>query len=254
MPLILGYKTKFHIPNMKKIIPGILLISSLTFAGLIIFNSPELPNTNIQKSQITNEIKTTRVEALNHSLSENQQTRTQTQANATQKVIEKIAHEIVTEPQLTDIDPNQLIGRVFEEGIANFDIKSIRPEVNLFSLNIGSENNQQAIKTYAQNFKKIVAENTLYSTTDNKKATLEDLNFLLISYKEILPELYKLAVPPSVATIHRDGIIVLETQKNILEKLVNAEQDPVAAILAMKLIPEVNQEIINFFQNKLGEL
>lgn len=235
---------------MKKIISGILLIGSLTFAGLIILESPDLPDF---VADISTETKTEQNNKTGGAPNY-QSPQIPSQPNTTQELVKRVVQELKDEPRLDSINPDELVNQIFEGGIANLDIKSIRPDVELSSLKIISDNSSAAIKNYARDFKNIIARNASYPSIENKDATISDLQLLLFSYKKILPELYQLTVPTSIALLHKEGITVLETQKNILEKLVNAEKDPIAAILAMELIPNVNQEIIAFFQDKLNKL
>ena len=240
----------------KKLISGILIIGSLTFAGLLIFDAGQSVYENRQ-SEIAGAPQSQKSENI-ESLSYRRQPGIN---NNTEELAKKISEEIVAlnpegpqeiqgESWLNASEPKDLANKLFEEGIANFDIESLRPDVKVTNFKI-TPNDPLATQEYLRNLKKILAG--LANPPQNGTPSLADLNNLFLSYQKIIPELYQLKVPTDIALIHRQGGVALETQKNILEKLLRAEEDPVTAILAAQLLPIINDEVKDF-EKKIEEL
>jgi len=233
---------------MKKIIALTLIIGSLTFAGLILFNTPSLPQ---QKN----------LAPILESAAKNQTEQIATEAkppkNSTNQLAETIAKELLKEKNpsgLKPVDPEKIINEVFKNGITNFDVSIINPDIKMADLKISSDNSEAAIKNYALNFKKILARYAPTGRPQNYDASLEDLKILLGFYTNSLPELYQIDVPPQLAQLHREGLKVFQAEKNVLEKLVNSNNDPVGAILVMEMLPILDIQLTEFINGKINKL
>ena len=237
---------------MTKIVSLILLIGSITFGLLMIFGTSKL---NQQNDEAT-------LKTLSAALSQHEDSRNSIisapENNITEEFIgkasEKIADEVIAmnpdglqtidgEQWLNIPDPEALANNIFQEKIANFDVsqfKSAGPKLSDLKTVADS---QLPIKTYAKNLQNILSVN-LVSLPE--QPSQKDMNSLLASYEKIIPLLYGIEIPEKAVLIHQQGIAVLETHKNILEKLLSADSDPVGAILVINLLPEVYQNAADF--------
>ena len=252
---------------MKKLIAGTLIIGSLTFAGLILFNIQSSPTEKtILENNLSGNTKSHNEQL--GALEEN--AKLDPSKNATLELAAKIGKELVSNnpegPQSIDgqnwlktATPDELVNKLLQEKLTSFDAQSLMASVKLTDLKLIPDNSPAAIKTYVQNFQNIIAknilvENSVSSTQNNQNATIASLKSIFQSYNKIIPELYKLEIPSKLAATHQEGIKILATQKNIIEKIINSAQDPVSAILAINLLPAVNDQVENFFQKKLVSL
>ena len=233
---------------MKKFIALTIIMGSLTFMGLIIFNSPSLPELKHPNSALNPATKN-KVEQIT--------AKAQPQKNSTDELTKKITQELFKETTpsgFKPVDPEKIINEVLKKNIADFDLGIINPEINRANLKVISDNSETAIKNYALNFKKILAHYTPSTRPENYNASLEDLRILLSFYEKSLPELYQLEVPLKIAELHREGLKVFQAQKNVLEKLIDGEKDPIGAILAMELLPVLNVQLTEFLNGKIDQL
>lgn len=245
---------------MTKIVSLILLIGSITFGLLMIFGTSKLNQQNDE-----NVLKTyseTLSQQNNHS--QDPLTANFSESNITEEFIgkasEKIASEVIAMnpegPQTIDgeqwlnvPDPEALANKIFEEGSTSFDVNQLRSVVKITDLKI-VPNLELPVKTYAQNL-----QNTLstYLPEIPEQPSIKNIKILVTSYERLIPILYAMEVPESAASIHQQAITLIETRKNIFEKFADAENDPLAAILTLNLLPSIDQGINNF-NEKISKL
>lgn len=244
---------------MTKIVSLILLIGSITFGLLMIFGTSKL---NEQNDEATLKIYS---ETLSQKHNDPQDfISTFSESNITEEFIdkasEKIAGEIIAmnpdglqtiegEQWLNAPNPEALADKIFEEKITNFDVSQLKGVVKIADLKI-VPNSELPAKTYAQNLQNTLSTNLFIIP---EQPSQKDMNKLLASYKKVLPLLYDVEVPESAASIHQQGIAVLETNKNILEKLLDTDNDPLGAIIVINLLPEAYQNTADFAK-KINEL
>lgn len=69
----------------------------------------------------------------------------------------------------------------------------------------------------------------------------------------MIDQFYALPIPREMIDVHTEQIRLLTAERGLLASMVNREKDPVAAALAVSLIPE-NQKAMEAFQQKLVAL
>lgn len=243
---------------MKNFTSWVLIVGSLTFALLIIFEQPK--PTPINEKTISKVPKNSieQPKSLNH------ESASVNQFNFTENVAKKISEELldlnpegpttIEDRQWLNVNkPEDVVNKVIEESIANFDFRILRPEIKIADLKIIPDSGKTAIENYIKTYKEITSANLLKPPTQNYEATISDLSDLFESYKKTIALLYEVKVPKEIIAIHQQGLTILETQKNILEKIINSENDPVTAIIAASFLPTTNKEMASF-QEKIDKL
>ena len=243
---------------MTKIVSLILLIGSITFGLLMIFGTSKL---NQQNDEAT--LKTLSAALSQHEDSQNSII-SAPENNITEEFIgkasEKIAGEVIAmnpdgpqtienEQWLNIPDPEALANKIFQEKLVNFDVNQLQSTVQLADLKIVS-NSELSVKNYIQNLQNILSAYLILIPT---QPSAEDIDNIYSSYQKAVPILYAMEVPESAASVHQQAIALLETRKNIFEKFANAENDPLAALLALNLLPDMNQKISDF-NGKINKL
>jgi len=244
---------------MKKIVSLVLLVGSITFGLLMIFGASKLNQQNDE----------TALKALSEEFSRQHDDGQNafsaiSEDNITEEFIEtaseKIASEVISmnpegpqmiegEQWLNVPDPEALANKIFEEKITNFDVNQLKSVVKITDLKIVPDS-ELSITTYVQNL-----QNTLstYLFKIPEQPSIKDIDNITSAYQKVIPLLYAIEAPQSAASIHQQAVALLETRKNIFEKFSNAENDPLAAILALNLLPNINQET-NDFTEKINKL
>lgn len=243
---------------MTKIVSLILLIGSITFGLLMVFGTSKL---NKQNDEAT--LKTLSAALSQHDNSQNSII-SAPENNITEEFIgkasEKIASEIIAmnpegpqtienEQWLNIPNPEVLANKIFQEKLISFDVNQLQSAVQLADLKIVSDS-KLSVKNYIQNLQNILSA---YLTDIPAQPSAEDINNIYSSYQKVVPILYAIEVPKSAASIHQQAIVLVETRKNIFEKFVNSENDPLAALLALNLLPDMNQKISDF-NGKINKL
>jgi len=244
---------------MKKFISLVLIAGSLVFAILIITEKPQQLKLEAEKVLADPAYSITEqrlsAEPIAQSVSAAENLTSDLASTISQEIIARNPNgpvNIQNKNWISTANPAELADKLFEQGLANFDSASLRPEIKLSQLKIIDDNDPLTLKSYVQNFKDIVAQNVTLKPIDNR-LSFNDLRLLIAAYQKIIPQLYALSVPQKAAAIHQQGLTIFETQKNILEKLVLAEVDPVAALIAANFLPNLNKDIADF-EAKLEKL
>lgn len=233
--------------KFKIVIAVLVLILGLAGAYLIISNGHS--NTPAEINQI--------IEIANNNPVGIEPVATSSAQNLTNLLTQKIAEGIANQNQegfiasnsgqtyINAPEPQKMISELLTEAQKNFDPSSLRPKINDSDIKISSDNSKTALMNYFQAFNQIFA-----AANKNIPKTLFDENELSISdmiqtqrvYEYAINEFYKLSVPSSLLQIDKKEIELLSAKKNIFEKMANAEQDPMTALLSTNELLKIDQE------------
>ncbi|PIR86870.1 MAG: hypothetical protein COU11_03385 [Candidatus Harrisonbacteria bacterium CG10_big_fil_rev_8_21_14_0_10_49_15] len=86
---------------------------------------------------------------------------------------------------------------------------------------------------------KTIAENNISFSDDS----VTDLLLLSVIYERAIDRLYNTSTPENFLFAHTEQIRLLQIQKKLFETLVNYEQDPLAASLAVAVLQRVEDEL-----------
>ena len=142
-------------------------------------------------------------------------------------------------------DPQKMVTELLSETQKNFDPNSLRPEITDSFIKISENNGKEFLSAYFRSFNSILAEaskdipETLY---DENKMSISDFVKTKQAYENAINKFYALTVPRLILEIDKKEIELLTFKKNIFEKLANAEQDPMTALLATNEMLKIDQE------------
>ena len=176
--------------------------------------------------------------------------------NATQKLAQKIAAQILKDnpdgPFLTGggsgiaaLRPDALVDKVLSQEIENFDYAALRPEVKLSSLKTINANDANTLAKYLGDLQSLIKDDALTAAYSSADFTPQGFKGLTKSLEEVITNLYALETPTSLALLHAEEISLLIAQKNIFAALANAEADPVGSFMAIQALAAVNDELQN---------
>lgn len=233
----------------KKIISFSLIIGSVVFAFLIITSEPETVTITAPKNNPAN-LKTASV---SDNLVPTDETAYSAEKNSTEELTARIAEELVNlnpdgpisadNQQWINIEkPEELVSKVLARELESFNPATLRAKVNLSELNVVTTESES---DYERNFQKAIIEN-IGKTNNGQDLATTEIPKIINSYEKLAAELYKMAVPKNLATLHQKGLELLLTQKNIFEVINNYEADPAKAVIAIQLMPTVEKEIKDF--------
>lgn len=236
--------------KVKTFAAAVLLVGSLTWAALIIIN------TKSKTVDLNFEPTSSKAENFYDLSSAPYQP-----ANLTEVLTERIAEEIVANvpqaelqnPQSIQASLDKITEKILSENLTALTKEDLKPEVDLKDLRLSSDNSAEAKNLYAKNFQDIFIKHFRQFQPDATGDSLKNLAELSRIYQKIIDELYLLPVPDSIASLHQEGIRLLGAQKNILDRLVNNENDPLGALAAANQLPNINNDMANF-KNKLSNL
>lgn len=141
--------------------------------------------------------------------------------------------------------PEDLANDLFTEAQKNFNPKNLYPTINDSYLKISEDNSKQVLINYFDSFSKILINSREKIPKDLiSSANLQVSDFVQVVsiYETTIKSFYDLTVPRTVLNIHKKEIELLTAGKNIYQKMANAEQDPLTAVVAVKELPNIYQE------------
>lgn len=223
-----------------KAISLLLIVGSLSFAGLIIFQKN--PDTIISSQ---NSIpKTENLPTENPANLEN------SDKNSTAEIAKELALELAKKNQTgaAPLKPDQLVNGFLDEKLANLDSATFKTEVKLESLKIVKNFDKKFAEDYFKNLQMILRNNL-------SESSIEDFGALAKLYQKAIGQLYSLNVPESLAGIHKRELEILTVQKNVFEILADYEKDPFKALVAAEVAKEsykdlsdLKAEMLNFIR------
>ena len=231
---------------VKKLISFSLIIGSVVFAFLIM---------NANPVSITLEGKINDSSLIEESENYLKTPDLAAEENSTEELVKKIAEELVNlnpngpftseNQQWINVEkPEDLINRVLSEELASFNPATLRASVDASIFNV-SHDSAEGGKDYAQSFQATVIE-VLSNINSGRELEIEKIPKIVTAYNELAKKLGNLPVPANLVAVHKKGVELLLTQRNILQKISEIDSDPAAAIIAIHLMPVVEKEIEDF--------
>ncbi len=172
----------------------------------------------------------------------------------TQKIAESIADQnkdgfITSSDGKTLISapkPEKMVSDLIAEAQKNFDPNSLRPQISDSFLNISEDNSKQALINYFSSFLNIIntASKQIPDSLNNSVEDIQisDFSKMVSIHTQAINSFYALSVPKIALNIHKKELELITTEKNIYEKLANADQDPMTAFLAANELLKIENE------------
>ena len=153
--------------------------------------------------------------------------------------------------------PEQLVEELVAEAQKNFDPESLRPKISEADLKIITKNTKEDFTEYFLALGQI-------AITANKKMpagfitpeniSLDDFKIITLIYEDYVKSLNGLAVPDKLTDIHKKQIELIVFRKNIYEKMANADQDPMTALLAVDELLKLDLEFATLKEDMLASV
>ncbi len=163
--------------------------------------------------------------------------------NITSVFAEKIGEKIVNknpsasgEADLTVPNANSVARQVIVEAAQKFNPSTLEAHVDLKELHIIKDSSDTALAQYVAAFAAVSRNtahvvNALYSRS-SKEMDISTIEEMSAAYEKAAADLRALSVPADASWLHKESIELIATRKNILDKILDYEQDPVASVLA----------------------
>ncbi len=235
---------------VSKILSITLIVGSLIFAGLIVFQK----NSN---KEILGEPAAFKIQNLESATTPTPlgqgSDRNVKVINSTEKIASKLSQEILSrnangpeligeKPWLSVADPEAVLDQLIDETLANFDYQSFKPIVRDSEIIISPQNDKNSVNAYLAFFQNVLSSNVPRFKKD-EGFVAENLKSLLTAYEKTVTELKKLAVPSSLKELHKEEIALLTAQKTVFEIILNYQQDPFQTVLALRANDDLNKEL-----------
>jgi hypothetical protein len=223
-----------------KAISLLLIVGSLSFAGLIIFQknsdkvissqnlipkTENLPPKNLTTAEISDK-------------------------NSTAEMAKQLVLELAKKNQneSAPLKPEQFVNGFLDEKLQNLDGEIFQATVKLSDLKIVKNSDKKFAEAYFKNLQTIIQNNI-------GSSYVEDFGQLATLYQKAIQQLYSLNVPESLAGIHQRELEILTVQKNVFEVLADYEKDPFKALVAAEVAKEsykdlydLKAEMLNFIR------
>jgi|GEM_PF-2074908 len=182
-----------------------------------------------------------------------------TKSNTTAGLAEKIAAEIIAEnptgPQATEggeriaaLNPEELVQRALSETFSDLDVDDLRPTIKTNDLIIIQSSEARFAQAYFNSvndiFKRSFPE-TLVINWDHPEQT--DTRAFVTAFGKTADDLYKVAVPQPLASLHRELLSLVIAQRNVFALLQDYQNDPAQAALAIEAGDRFGLEIETVF-------
>lgn len=257
-----GYDILNYMKAPKIIIGGVLVIG-LIIAGLAIFGNyidnknnsnknntlTKPPSLKISQSEIISSAKT--ASAKNNKNQNNQfleeEELKQISQKITKAVVDLNAQGLTTinnQQYIKALNPQKIINQILQEEISKLEAiaqKTAEPSVVIKSDKIIKSADKSQEKEYLRWFQDTLNKydqkiNTL------KVQTTADLWMFADIYEQAINEFYNKQVPEQLLPLHKQEISLLIQEKEVWQKLANAESNPLEAILALRRYKELEKE------------
>lgn len=250
------------------IISSIILALGIAGAVFVIQNpviSSNAPQNQLAQAQQNNNIVSNKpfAEQLKTEISQNSQDLENITQSFTQNLVSRIQLENPDGPAILDDgkglnvpNPDEIALELMADAASKFDFKKLIPKIKDEDLKISEENKADTLLAYAKNFDEIIkkSKEELSGVAGNEEFTEENLNVTISAYENAIKSLYQLTVPRMMIDFHKTEIAYLSAELSLFEKIKNAQQDPMAAILAGENIPLLEQELVKQMNLKLQEV
>ena len=143
---------------------------------------------------------------------------------------------LIAPPLIESIDAGVI------EAFKKFDQDYFLPPITKESLKIVS-NSQEAFDYYVAVLPMVLRHRASDLNFSLEAGDLEErLPKAVSAFEEIINKLYQLPTPERLAELHRRTIGLILGKKRVLETLLNQEEDPVQAILAIQMLEIIDEE------------
>lgn len=171
---------------------------------------------------------------------------------------QKIVDANPTGPQATDgkkdivvPNPDQIALDLIIEAQKKFDLNNIIPTIKDSEIKIISDNSKDSVLAYTKKFDEI---NSAWHAGINdfdaqQEFTQENLGQNISHYNEAIKQMYALSVPQILSSFHKTDISYLRAELVLLEKINDAANDPMGALLAGQNFQKLDDE----FNTKINE-
>ncbi|MHB9019276.1 MAG: hypothetical protein ACYC3G_00145 [Minisyncoccota bacterium] len=233
--------------KLKSTVAVLILILALTGAYLII--SKERPSNLPTSIEENNPVAMVKTQTNNPASTE----------NLTDIITAKIGEDIASknssggaitssgEQFIAASEPEQMATDLIAEAQKNFDPETLRPIIKESDLKITTNNTKEGFINYFNSLGQIVittSEKIPAGFINPEKISINDFKTTALIYGDFIKELYALNVPSELVSIHKKQIELTVFKKNILEKVANAEQDPLTAIISIDSLLKIDQEFV----------
>ncbi|TSC89801.1 MAG: hypothetical protein G01um10143_291 [Parcubacteria group bacterium Gr01-1014_3] len=175
------------------------------------------------------------------------------------KLSQKITEEIIKlnpegpsviggQQQINALEPDKLAQKVLEAELGNINYPDLSPSIEAAALKIIKTSDKTVWGNYLKNFRSILTGNFSTLGIDFQKPNTEDFQKLVLAYEKTLDQFYSLNVPEVLSGIHQEEIKLLTIQKNIFTSLANYEDDPLKALVAGKMMPDIQNQLASLGQ------
>jgi hypothetical protein len=172
--------------------------------------------------------------------------------NLTQEVAQKITTSLLARNPdgptptsdggtITAADPKKLVDDLLTAGMQNFDAKKFSPDTIPGKIHRTPLDGAGEKRAYAIALNDIL-QKYLSTPTDPSSPSLSDFTALEAAAGNAVDELYALPVPQSLLSLHLREIRLIGSYREIFKTVTNADADPLTAIFALRLLPQVSDE------------
>ena len=148
--------------------------------------------------------------------------------------------------QITAPNPETITQELLAQAAQKFNPESLKPTIKDSDLKIIKNNSEENITNYLLSLKKILSDSArdlpknLYNNSD--ELSLLTIQQLRNTYGGAILKIYNISVPEKALDIHKEEIALLSTKKNIFEKILAYETDPLTAIIAVNELKNTDAE------------
>lgn len=143
--------------------------------------------------------------------------------------------------------PEQMASDLITEAQKNFDPETLRPIIKDSDLKITTNNTKESFTTYFNSLGQMVistSEKIPANFINPEKISIDSFKTTSLVYGDFVQSLYNLSVPSELTVIHKKQLELTVFKKNILEKVANAEQDPLTAIISIDSLLKIDLEFV----------
>ncbi|MEK7478733.1 MAG: hypothetical protein AAB626_02300 [Patescibacteria group bacterium] len=141
--------------------------------------------------------------------------------------------------------PEQMATDLISEAQKNFNPETLRPTIKESDLKITTDNTNEGFTKYFNSLNQIVAaaaKKIPAGFINPEKISINDFKTTALVYGDFVQNLYGLSVPSQLVAIHKKQLELTVFKKNILERVANAEQDPLTAIISIDSLLKIDRE------------
>lgn len=166
------------------------------------------------------------------------------------KLAEKISEANPSGPQLNgdkkDIavpNPDEIALELIADSASKFDLKKFFTEIKDSDLKIIKDSRRDTVLDYGKKFDRIIFESRKKNIENSGETfTEENLADMIATFQKAVKDLYSLPVPELMLGIHKTQLKYLSAETKLLEKIKDAQNDPMSAILSSQAMPDMEKE------------